>query len=83
MSNHLDIIRYQPRGATMSNSSPFTGSTYTLQEIANTLGMTRERARQIEMTALKKLKHPKLRHQWENIIDTTHAMSDTNHKGVI
>jgi len=83
VSNHLDIIRYQPRGATMYNSSPFTGSPYTLQEIANTLGVTRERARQIEMTALKKLKHPKLRHQWENIIDTTHAMSDANHKVVI
>lgn len=67
----------------MTNSSPFTGSTYTLQEIANTLGVTRERAGQIEMSALKKLKHPKLRHQWEDIIETTHAMSDTNQKGVI
>ena len=66
----------------MANSSPFTGSTYTLQEIANTLGVTRERARQIEMTALKKLKHPKLRHQWEDIIETTYAMSDTNQKGI-
>lgn len=83
MSSKLSIILYQLRGATMSNSSPFTGSTYTLQEIANRLGVTRERARQIEMTALKKLKHPKLRHQWEDIIETTHAMSDTNQKGVI
>lgn len=60
----------------MQNTSPFTGSTYTLQEIADMFGITRERARQIEMTALKKLKHPKLRHQWNEIIETTQVMGD-------
>ena len=31
---------------------------YTLDEIAKILGLTRERVRQIERMALKKLKHP-------------------------
>lgn len=56
--------------------SAFNDNTYTLQEIADTLGVTRERARQIEAQALKKLKHPKLRKQWEAIIDTVHYASD-------
>jgi DNA-directed RNA polymerase sigma subunit (sigma70/sigma32) len=51
----------------MTNTSSSNGDSYTLQEIANMLGVTRERARQIEMQALKKLKHPKFRKQWETI----------------
>ena len=35
-------------------------NSYTLQEIAQKLGISRERVRQIEQTALKKLKHPKV-----------------------
>lgn len=31
---------------------------YTLEEIAQKLGITRERVRQIERAALKKMKHP-------------------------
>lgn len=31
----------------------------TLEEIAKVLGVTRERVRQIEQSAIKKLKHPK------------------------
>ncbi len=31
---------------------------YTLDEIAKKLGLTRERVRQLERMALKKLKHP-------------------------
>ena len=33
---------------------------YTLEEIATMLGITRERVRQIETQALKKLKSPKI-----------------------
>ena len=33
---------------------------YTLQEIADLLGITRERVRQIEEMAMKKLKHPRV-----------------------
>jgi RNA polymerase primary sigma factor len=35
-------------------------SEYTLDEIAKRLGVSRERVRQIERTALKKLKSPKV-----------------------
>lgn len=54
----------------MQNLSSYTGSTYTLQEIADLLGVTRERARQIEMQALKKLKHPRFRKQWKEITES-------------
>ena len=33
---------------------------YTLDEIAKKLGVTRERVRQLERSALKKLKHPEI-----------------------
>ena len=66
----------------MSTHSAFTGDDYTLQEIANKLGVTRERARQIEMTALKKLKHPKLRKQFQEIFETIGAMNDPKTKGL-
>jgi DNA-directed RNA polymerase sigma subunit (sigma70/sigma32) len=66
----------------MTNTS-FSGDSYTLQEIADTLGVTRERARQIEIQALKKLKQPKLRVQWENIIDSVRDMNDSTQKAFV
>lgn len=42
----------------------------TLEEIAIVLGVTRERVRQIEMNALKKLKHPSLRDKWREVLET-------------
>jgi DNA-directed RNA polymerase sigma subunit (sigma70/sigma32) len=54
----------------MTNTSSFNGDTYTLAEVAQKLCVTRERARQIEMQALKKLKHPRLRKQWEVITES-------------
>ena len=42
----------------MAHSKHCTGD-YALNEIATHLGITRERARQIEQGALKKLRHPK------------------------
>lgn len=50
--------------------SCIASGTYTLQEIATTLGVTRERVRQIEAGALKKLRHPKLRKYWVAIAET-------------
>lgn len=66
----------------MSNKSAFTGDDYTLQEIGDKLGLTRERVRQIEMSALKKLKHPKLRAQWGDIIDSVRDMNDSTQKAL-
>ena len=40
-----------------------------LEEIANNLGVTRERIRQIESAAIKKLKHPKLGRRLKDYLD--------------
>ncbi|MDO9267092.1 MAG: sigma factor-like helix-turn-helix DNA-binding protein [Sulfurimonas sp.] len=66
----------------MSNTSSFSGDIYTLQEVAKLLGVTRERARQIEMQALKKLKQPKLRAEWESIIDSMRYINDSTQKAI-
>lgn len=66
----------------MATHSAFNSDDYTLQEIANKLGVTRERARQIEMSALKKLKHPKHRKQFSEIFETLGAMNNPKDKGL-
>ncbi|MDR0665007.1 MAG: RNA polymerase sigma factor RpoD [Helicobacteraceae bacterium] len=43
----------------------------TLEEIAKVLNVTRERVRQIEASAIKKLKHPKVGRPFKNYIDGT------------
>lgn len=40
------------------SKSNYHGSDFTLEEIGKILRITRERVRQIETTAIKKLKHP-------------------------
>ena len=40
--------------------NPQLGGDYTLEEIGRIMGVTRERVRQIESMALKKIKHPKI-----------------------
>ena len=42
------------------NMETTKGREYTLEEIAQILGITRERVRQIEMQALRKLRSPKV-----------------------
>lgn len=42
---------------------------YTLEEIAKMLGITRERVRQIEAQALKKLKSPKIGRKLKDYIN--------------
>ncbi len=41
----------------------------TLEEIGKTLSVTRERVRQIESSAIKKLKHPKVGRKLKNYIE--------------
>jgi RNA polymerase primary sigma factor len=40
------------------------GKKYTLRETGEKIGVTRERIRQIEATALRRLRHPNIRHQF-------------------
>ncbi|WP_298790817.1 sigma factor-like helix-turn-helix DNA-binding protein [uncultured Campylobacter sp.] len=42
----------------------------TLKEIAQILGLSTERVRQIERSALAKLAHPRNRKKWEEIKET-------------
>jgi len=42
------------------------GSEYSLEEVAKVLGITKERVRQIEQMAIKKLKHPKVSRELRN-----------------
>ena len=45
------------------------GSEYTLEEIAQKLGITRERVRQIEQHALKKLRSPRVGRKLKAYLD--------------
>jgi DNA-directed RNA polymerase sigma subunit (sigma70/sigma32) len=56
---------------------------FTLEEIATKFGITRERARQIESSALKKLKHPKLGRKLRSYIDDTFNLTSNVNEGVI
>lgn len=66
--DELDILK------SMKNS--LGSGDYTLQEIADILGVTRERVRQIESSAIKKLRHPRNRKKWEAIMDTVGELSN-------
>ncbi|RRD53585.1 sigma factor-like helix-turn-helix DNA-binding protein [Campylobacter rectus] len=46
----------------------------TLKQIAQILGLSTERVRQIERTALAKLAHPRNRKKWEEIKETMAMM---------
>ena len=45
------------------------GGEYTLEEIAQKLGITRERVRQIEQNALKKLRNPRVGRKLKAYLD--------------
>jgi len=46
------------------------GNDHTLEEVGNQFKLTAERIRQIEVTALRKLKHPNSRKKLEHIVDS-------------
>lgn len=56
-----------------------TGDVVTLQTIANKLGISKERSRQIESSAMKKLRDPKLTQKWKMISDTIQELEDSRY----
>jgi len=44
------------------------GKRHTLQKVGNKMGVSRERVRQIESTALRRLHHPNIRHKLRGYI---------------
>jgi len=72
------IFKYQ--GIEVFNSwlveqSNFGGGELTLSVIAYIMGITRERVRQIETSAIKKLKHPKLGCKLKQYVEDTKPLS--------
>ncbi|NBK99117.1 MAG: hypothetical protein EOM50_14070 [Erysipelotrichia bacterium] len=52
-----------------SSSNIRTVGDFTLEEIAKTMGITRERVRQIETSAIKKIKNPKIGRKLKNYLE--------------
>ena len=69
------INRYIERSDTMEQKKKKTerihneNGYYTLDEIARMLGISRERVRQIERSALRKLKHPKIARELRDYLE--------------
>ncbi len=58
VSDVLDILTDREREVLAMRFGLLDGETHTLEEVGNHLGVTRERVRQIESKALRKLRHP-------------------------
>jgi len=54
------------------------GHPRTLEEVGRKFNVTRERIRQIEMKAIKKLKHPSRRKQFKGLLDFCEKRADTS-----
>ncbi|MGM9995241.1 MAG: sigma factor-like helix-turn-helix DNA-binding protein [Campylobacter sp.] len=52
--------------------------TYTLDAVAKRLGVTKERVRQLEAHALRKLRHPKNNKAWREIFETIAMIEQLN-----
>lgn len=67
ISAHVDNML---EGATHLKNVSFNRDVYSLEECGYVLGgITRERIRQIESSAIKKLKHPKIGREMKNYLD--------------
>lgn len=51
---------------------------YTLDTVAKRLGVTKERVRQLEAHALRKLRHPKNNKAWREIFETIAMIEQLN-----
>ena len=51
---------------------------YTLDAVAKKLGVTKERVRQLELHALRKLRHPKNNKAWREIFETIAMIEQLN-----
>ena len=51
---------------------------YTLDAVAKKLGVTKERVRQLEAHALRKLRHPKNNKAWREIFETIDMIEQLN-----
>ena len=51
---------------------------YTLDAVAKRLGVTKERVRQLEAHALRKLRHPKNNKAWREIFETMAMIEQLN-----
>jgi RNA polymerase primary sigma factor len=60
-----------------------TGYTYTLEDVGKLFRVTRERVRQIEAKALRKLQHPLRTRQLEGFMDSVSQTSLGNEKGQV
>ena len=52
-----------------SSSNVRVDGDFTLEEIAKTMGITRERVRQIETSAIKKIKNPRIGRKLKNYLE--------------
>jgi RNA polymerase primary sigma factor len=59
MSDLLDSLSARERGVLELRFGLRDGQSRTLEEVGRLFGVTRERVRQIEAKALRKLRHPK------------------------
>jgi RNA polymerase primary sigma factor len=71
MSSALNTLTERERKILMLRFGVGDGSTRTLEEVGNIFRVTRERVRQIESKALKKLKHPTRSRRLRSFLDMT------------
>lgn len=68
IENMLGVLTERERGVLISRFGLLTGEPKTLEEVGEEYHVTRERIRQIEAKALRKLRSPRIRHLVEGFI---------------